>query len=102
MAKDKVMKYKIQRTDHRKLTQGLLRLCAMLPNFFYEVCNSKEECFTLLNEIYREALDTKFLRRNTWEPLRSAYVIEKTDDRIYFESLQGKPYLEFNIVEIES
>ena len=94
------MKYKIQRTDHAKLTQGLLRLCSMLPKFYYEPYGSKNDCRSLLDGIYREALETKFLRRNNWEPLNSAYNIQKTDDRIFIESLSGKPYLEFQIVEV--
>lgn len=95
------MKYKIQRTDHKKLTQGLLALCMMLPGFYYEPYGSKYDCRNLLNSIYEEALKTKFLRRNNWEPLNSAYNIQKTDDRIFIESLSGKPYLEFQIVEVE-
>lgn len=95
------MKYKIQRTDHKKLTQGLLALCMMLPKFYYEAYGSKGECRSLLNSIYNEALKTKFLRRNNWEPLDSAYNIQKTDDRIFIESIFGKPYLEFQIIEVE-
>lgn len=95
------MKYKIQRTDHKKLTQGLLALCMMLPKFYYEAYDSKHECRNLLNSIYSEALKTKFLRRNNWEPLSSAYNIQKTDDRIFIESIFGKPYLEFQIIEVE-
>jgi len=95
------MKYKIQRTDHAKLTQGLLRLCMMLPKFYNEAYGSKDECRILLDSIYSEALKTKFLRRNYWEPLNSAYNIQKTDDRIFIESLSGKPYLEFQIIEVE-
>ena len=95
------MKYKIQRTDHAKLTQGLLRLCSMLPKFYYELYESKNDCRSLLESIYREALETKYLRRNNWEPLDSAYHIQKTDDRIFIESLSGKPYLEFQIIEVK-
>jgi hypothetical protein len=94
------MKYRIQRTDHKKLTQGLLALCMMLPKFYYEPCDCRTECRNLLNSIYQEALKTKFLRRNNWEPLNSAYNIQKTDDRIFIESIFGKPYLEFQIVEV--
>ncbi len=94
------MKYRIQRTDYAKLTQGLLRLCSMIPKFFYEPYDSKYECKNLLNTIHRQAEDTKFLRRNKWEPLLSAYRIQKTDDRIFIESIFGKPYLEFLIVEV--
>ena len=96
------MKYKIQRTDHAKLTQGLLRLCSMLSSFFYTPYDSKEDCRNLLNMIHREALDTKFLRRNNWELLLTAYNIQKTADRVFIESLKGKPYLEFQIVEVEA
>ena len=94
------MKYRIQRTDHAKLTQGLLRLCSMLPKFYYEPYGSKCDCMSLLDGIYREALNTQFLRRNSWQPLYSAYSIQKTDDRLFIESLSGKPYLEFLIVEV--
>lgn len=72
----------------------------MIPKFFYEPYDSKYECMNLLNTIHREAEDTKFLRRNKWEPLLSAYRIQKTDDRIFIESIFGKPYLEFLIVEV--
>ena len=92
------MKYKIQRTDHAKLTQGLLRLCCMIPSYFYRPYE-REICQSLLEEIHREALDTKFLRRNNWEPLFTAYNIKKNDEQIFIESLNGKAYLEFNIVE---
>ena len=95
------MKYKIQRTDHKKLTQGLLSLCMMLTKCYYEAYDSKYECRNLLNSIYSEALKTKFLRRNNWEPLSSAYNIQKTEDRIFIESIFGKPYLEFQIIEVE-
>ena len=95
------MSYKIQRTDHAKLTQGLLYLCCVLPRFYYDTNASKVDCKNLLNSIYEEALNTKFLRRNNWEPLQSAYNILKTDDRIFIESLSGKAYLEFQIVEVE-
>lgn len=94
------MKYKIQRIDHAKLTQGLLRLCAMLPMYYYLAYERKEECMNLLNEIHHEALRTNFLRRNNWEPLQSAYNIQKSDERIFIESLRGKAYLEFKIVEL--
>lgn len=94
------MKYKIQRIDHAKLTQGLLRLCMMLPNYYYVACNSKDECRNLLTEIHHEALRTKFLRRNNWEPLQCAYNIQKSYERIFIESLLGKAYLEFKIVEL--
>lgn len=93
------MKYKIQRTDHAKLTQGLLRLCCMIPSYFYQP-DEREICLRLLEEIYREALDTKFLRRNNWEPLFTAYNIKKNDEQIFIESLNGKAYLEFNIVKV--
>jgi hypothetical protein len=33
--------------------------------------------------------------------LDSAYNIQKTDDRIFIESILGKPYLEFQIIEVE-
>ena len=92
--------YKIQRTDHAKLTQGLLRLCCMIPKYFYQPYESKTDCRQLLATIHHLALDTQFLRRNKWEPLFTAYNIQKTDERIYIESLIGKAYLEFNIVEV--
>lgn len=95
------MKYRIQRTDHAKLTQGLLSLCMMLSDFYYDSYDSKYDCRNLLNSICEEALKTKFRRRNTWEPLDSAYNIQKTDDRIFIESIFGKPYLEFLIVEVQ-
>lgn len=94
------MKYKIQRTEHAKMTQGLLRLCMMLPGYFFAPYDSKEDCKNLLETIHKEALDTTFLRRNTWEPLNSAYNIQKADDGIFIESIHGKPYLEFKIVEV--
>lgn len=92
--------YKIHRTDHARLTQGLLRLCCMIPSYFYKPYDSKEDCIILLNTIHREALETTFLRRNNWEPLQTAYTIQKTDERLFIESLKGKPYLEFQIVEV--
>lgn len=94
------MKYKIQRTDYARLTQGLLRLCMMIDSSYYQPYNRKDDCINLLDNIYREALETTFLRRNSWEPLQSAYNIKKNDDRIYIESIFGKPYLEFKIVEV--
>jgi len=94
------MKYKIQRTEHAKLTQGLLRLCMTLARFFYEPYDDKNICRGLLGVISRTARETTFLRRNTWEPLLSAYNILQTDDRILIESIHGKQYLEFEIVEV--
>lgn len=95
------MKYKIQRTDHAKLTQGLLRLCMMIDSSYYQPYSSIENCIHLLNNLYREAINTKFLRRNTWEPLYTEYKVIKTGD-IYMriESNAGKVYLEFQIVEV--
>ncbi len=66
-----MMKYKIKRTDHKKLTQGLLRFCMMIPSFYYEP-GSKEECVTLMELIKKEFKNTTFLRRNNWEPLLTA------------------------------
>lgn len=94
------MKYKIQRKNHTELTQGLLRLCCRIPSFFYIPYDSKEECMNMLNAIHSEASEIRFLRRNNWEPLLSSYNIQKTDDRLFIESLKGKPYLEFQIVEV--
>lgn len=95
------MKYRIQRTDYARLTQGLLRLCMMIDSSYYHPYSSVEACIRLLDNIYREALDTKFLRRNTWEPLYTEYKIIKTGDTyLRIESNAGKVYLEFQIVEI--
>ena len=96
------MRHKIQRIDHAKLTQGLLGLCCMIPGFIYYCpCDSKDHCEMLLRDIERIAKETTFLRRNSRVPLLCAYNIVKNDDGILFESLAGKPYLEFKIVETE-
>lgn len=96
------MRYKIQRTDHRKLTQGILRLCMMIDNYYYQPYDSMEECIRLLDYIYDEALETKFLVRNAWQPLNSYYNIIKTGDTcMRIESLTGKVYIEFQIIETD-
>ncbi|MBQ7181079.1 MAG: hypothetical protein IJR87_07300, partial [Bacteroidaceae bacterium] len=95
------MKKKIQRTYYARRTQGLLRLCMMIDNSYYQPYSSVEDCIHLLDNIYREALDTKFLRRNTWEPLYTEYKIIKIGDTyMRIESNAGKVYLEFQIVEV--
>ena len=91
--------YKIVKTKHRSATQGLLRLCAGIPNEFYEEYKDKGEVRRILNWIYDQAKTTTFLCRNKWEPLTSFYNIIKTDDCICIESLKGIAYMEFNIVE---
>jgi len=65
----------------------------MIPSYFYQPAE-REICLRLLEEIHRETLDTKFLRRNNWEPLFTAYNIKKNDEQIFIESLNGKAYLE--------
>lgn len=95
------MKYKIQRTDHAKLTQGLLRLCVMIDSSYYQPYNTKEECVNLLKAIYNEAMITTFLRRNNWEPLNSAYNIIMKDTILCVESIFGKQYLTFEIKETQ-
>ena len=92
--------YKIVKTKHRPATQGLLRLCAGIPNEFYDEYKDKEEVRRILNWIYDRAKATTFLRRNKQEPLTSYYNITKTDDCIGIESNKGIAYMEFNIVEV--
>ena len=92
--------YKIVKTKHRPATQGLLRLCAGIPDEFYEEYKDKEEVRRILNWIYDRAKATTFLRRNKQEPLTSFYNISKTDDCIGIESNKGVAYMEFNIVEV--
>lgn len=92
--------YKIVKTKHRPATQGLLRLCAGIPDEFYEEYKDKEEVRRILNWIYDRAKQTTFLRRNKQEPLTSFYNISKTDDCIGIESNKGIAYMEFNIVEV--
>ena len=92
--------YKIVKTKHRPVTQGLLRLCAGIPDEFYEEYKDKEEVRRVLNWIYDRAKKTTFLRRNKQEPLTSFYNISKTDDCIGIESNKGIAYMQFNIVEV--
>lgn len=92
------MDYRVEKIKHTKLTQGLLRLCAMLPSYYFD-SGSKEESERIILEIYSEAKRTTFLRRNAWVPLESHYTLKKERDRLLIESLQGKMYLEFRIVE---
>ena len=95
------MKYKIQRIDYAKLTQGLLRLCVMIDSSYYQPYNTKEECVNMLKAIYNEAMETTFLRRNKWEPLNSAYNIIMKDTILCIESIFGKQYLTFEIIETQ-
>lgn len=92
------MKYKIEKIKHASLTPVLLRLCAILPDYYFD-SGSKEESERILDAIREEAERTKFLLRNTWVPLESHYTMKKERDRLLIESLQGKTYLEFRIVE---
>jgi len=92
------MKYKIEKIKHARLTPVLLRLCAMLPDYYFE-SGSKEESERILDVIREEAERTKFLLRNTWVPLESHYTIKRNGDSLLFVSLQGKTYLEFRIIE---
>ncbi|MCR5818933.1 MAG: hypothetical protein K6F89_07545 [Prevotella sp.] len=94
------MKYKIKRTDHKKLTQGLLRFCMMIPSYYYDA-GSREECLTLMGLIKGEFRKTTFLRRNNWEPLESAYVLRHEDERVNIYSNADKLYITFEIVEVE-
>lgn len=92
--------YKIVKTVHAKKTQGILRLLAILPNFFFEPVKSREECENMLREIYNKAMNTEYLRRNTWEPLYTAYsIVPPRDGRMNIESNKGKLYIEFSIEE---
>ena len=93
------MKYRIVKTKHAKMTQGLLRLLSMLPSYYFDPCATKDQCRNIMRCIWQEARETKFLRRNNWEPLDTAYNIEERGDGIFIESLAGKPYLEFTIEE---
>ena len=92
------MKYKIEKIKHASLTPVLLRLCAGLPDYYYD-SGSKEESERILDAIREEAERTKFLNRNTLVPLESHYTIKRDGDSLLFVSLQGKTYLEFRIVE---
>lgn len=92
--------YKIVKTEHAKKTQGILRLLAALPSFMYEPVKTKEECQNMLRTIYNKAMDTEYLRRNTWEPLYTAYTIgQPNDGQMIIESNKGKLYLKFVIEE---
>lgn len=91
------MKYRVEKIKHAKLTQGLLRLCAMLPSYYFD-SGSEEECERIILEIYSEAKRTTFLRRNAWVTLESHYTLKKERDRLLIESLHGKEYLEFIII----
>lgn len=92
------MKYKIEKIKHASLTPVLLRLCAVLPDYYYD-SGSKEESERILDAIREEAERTKFLLRNTWVPLESHYSMKRDGDSLLFVSNQGKTYLEFRIVE---
>lgn len=92
------MKYKIEKLKHASLTPVLLRLCAILPDYYYD-SGSKEESERILDAIHEEAKRTKFLLRNTWVPLESHYTVKRDGDSLLFVSVQGKTYLEFRIVE---
>ena len=93
--------FKIAKIKHAKQSQGLLRLCMMLPDDYYHAYPTREACQSILHLIYNEAKSTTFLRRNKWEPLDSAYNIIEEDNRIFIESIFRKPYLEFVIQECE-
>lgn len=92
------MKYKIEKIKHASLTPVLLRLCAALPDYFFDSFE-KVECERIIDAIREEAKKTKFLLRNTWVPLESHYTIKTGDGLLLFVSVQGKAYLEFRIVE---
>lgn len=92
------MKYKIEKIKHASLTPVLLRLCAVLPDYYFD-SGSKEESERILDAIREEAKRTKFLLRNTWVPLESHYTVKRDGDSLLFVSVQGKTYLEFRIVE---